>query len=197
MADTTSAYAWPSFGAADGQTAQARAREEAAARGYAEGKARAEAETKHHREALARALEDLHRRIEDLGEAQARAVTELAFAVARKLLIAELRTNPVVLRGLVDEALRALECDMEHVQVLVNPDDHDTLEAALARGGSGTTLPKLRLEADAAVPPGGVSIALGARSVEFDPLGRLESFLEEEMSGDAACCPAVDPDPTV
>ena len=175
------AHAWPRFGAApEREAAEARAREEAAARGYAEGLARAEAETKRQRENLAQGLSELTRQVESLGEMQARAVTELALAVTRKLLIAEVRTNPAVLQALVQEALEALEAGIEDVQVLVNPADREPLLAAL--NGLGEGAPALTLKADPSVPLGGLSVSLGARSVEFDPLSRLESFVEQEVS---------------
>jgi flagellar assembly protein FliH len=190
------AYAWPRFGAALKQeAADARVREEAAASGYAEGKARAEAESKRQRDALATGLKNLTRQVESLGEAQARAVTELAFAVTRKLLIAELRTNPAVLTALVAEALQALEAGIDQVQVLVNPLDREPMQQALERLGEGA--PALALEADPSVPEGGVSVTLGVKSVEFDPLARLESFAEQEMSDGAACGAARGPYPAV
>ena len=183
------AYAWPRFGAAaEREAAEVKAREEAAARGYAEGMARAEAEAKRQRDALALGLKELTRQIESLGQSQARAVTELAFAVTRKLLIAEFRTSPAVLEALVQEALQALEAGIEQVRVLVNPADREPLLAALER--LGTERPSLSLDADPSVPLGGVSVSLGARSVEFDPLARLESFVEQEMTDGAACGPS-------
>lgn len=175
------AYAWPRFGAgADPEAAAARTREEAAAQGYAEGLARAEAERKNQREALASALAELPHQLERLGDEQVRAVAELAFAVARKLLRAELRTNPAVLEALVHEALTALEAGIEDARVLVCPDDHQPLVEALAR--LGDEAPSVSPKPDPSVPPGGVSVSLGVRSVEFDPLGRLESFAEQETS---------------
>ena len=179
------AYAWPRFDAVvDHEAELARAREEAAQRGYAEGRARAEAELQRLRDALAQALAGLPEQVERLGEAQSRVVTELAFEVTRKLLIAELRTHPAVLQALVEEALTELEASLEDVRVLVNPADLEPLQAALAR--LGETAPELALKADPSVPLGGVSVSLGVRSVEFDPLARLESFVEQEVSDGAA-----------
>ncbi|HEX7036028.1 MAG TPA: FliH/SctL family protein [Pseudomonadales bacterium] len=179
------AYAWPRFDAAvDHEAELRRAREEAAERGYAEGRVRAEAEVKRLRDALAEGLAGLSEQVERIGEAQSRAVTELAFAVARKLLIAELRTNPAVLQALVEEALAALEASLDDVRVLVNPADLEPLQTALTRLGEAA--PELTLKADPSVPLGGVSVSLGVRSVEFDPLARLESFVEQEMSDGAA-----------
>lgn len=182
MADV---YAWPRFGAAaEREAAEARALEEATARGYAEGKARAEAEGKRQRDALARSLVELTRQVEVLGETQARAVTELAFAVVRKLLVAELRTNPAVLQSLVETALGALEASLDQVRVLVNPADRDAMVEALER--LGDEAPELVLKADPSVPLCGVSVSLGVRSVEFDPLARLESFVVQETSHGAS-----------
>lgn len=179
------AYAWPRFDAVvDHEAERERARQEAAERGYAEGRARAEAEVRGQREALAKGLASIAQQVERIGAVQSRAVTELAFAVARRLLIAELRTNPNVLQALVEEALTALEVSVDDVRVLVNPADHQPLQAALERVGDAA--PVVTLKSDPSVPLGGVSISLGARSVEFDPLARLESFVEQEINDGAA-----------
>lgn len=183
MAD--SAYAWPSFSSPGGR--DARAREEAAEQGYADGLARAQAELAGQREALARGIAALAEHVENLGEAQARAVTELALTVTRALLRAELRTNPAVLEALVREALAALEAGLEDVKVLVNPADYDALTATLSGLPEADGIPAPA--PDPSVPEGGVSVSLAARSVEFDPLGRLESFVEQEVSDGAVGVP--------
>lgn len=198
---SASAYAWPRFGvvAEDPRAVAAQLGREAEERGFAEGRARGEAETRQQREALARALQALPAQLERLGEAQADALTEFAFTVARRLLRVELRSNPAAVRALIEEALSALDAELRAVTVVVNPADAAWL-TALLEAEEGEPAPVV--QADPAVAAGCVSVSCGARSVDLDPLARLEAFIAEHPHGgegvdDAARCASDDADPAV
>lgn len=203
-----SAFIWPSFsstaddsvlaGSADSNAARERARgsaqedvpekareaikEQARQEGYAAGLAQAEAETRGLHQGLRESLEVLSATAARLPTDCAEAMAELALSVVGKLLLVELRTNPKVLEQLVSEALEALKAELNDVQVSLNPED----VAMLSGLDPASRMAAVRLKEDAGVPLGGVSVSRGQQSVEFDPLGRLAAFGDEEVGDGAA-----------
>ncbi len=157
-------------------------KEQARQEGYAAGLAQARAETRRLHQALRESLESLSATAAELPTDSAEAIAELALKVVGKLLLVELRTNPKVLEQLVAEALDVLNAELNDVQVSLNPED----VAMLVERDPSSKMGALHLKEDAGVPLGGISVSRGRQSVEFDPLGRLAAYRDEEVGDGAA-----------
>ncbi len=98
----------------------------------------------------------------------------LAVAIARRLLRAELKTNPELLAGKLAELARLLERESAYV-VRVNPGELHIVEALLAQEGRTLfgDIP-FRLKPDPRLPEGAVALE-GDRA-------RLESICEDELT---------------
>lgn len=164
------------------EKAQDSAREIAREEGYAVGLAQAEAETGHLHQALQESLAALSATASQLQTDCSEAIAELAMSVVQRLLLVELRTNPAVLETLVSEALEVLGVQLNDVQVLLNPEDF----ARLHEHDAASSFAALQLKEDAGVPLGGLSVNRGQQSVEFDPLGRLAGYRDQEFCDGAA-----------
>jgi len=113
-----------------------------------------------------------------------RELLRLAFAVARRLLRAELRSNPAVLAGKLRELLGLLDQAAAY-RVLVNPGDLAAAAALLAAEGRGLfgDLPWV-LKPDPRLPAGSLALEADAARLESicgDELARLEQQLETEL----------------
>jgi len=158
------------------QKAGDEAREQARQEGYALGLAKAEEETARLHQALQESLATLSATAAQLQTECSEAIVELAMSVVHRLLLVELRANPTVLETLVSEALEVLNAKLNDVQVLLNPEDY----AMLHDRDATSPFAAMQLKEDAGVPLGGVSVSRGQQSVEFDPLGRLEAYSDQE-----------------
>jgi flagellar assembly protein FliH len=162
------------------------------ARLLAEGRAQGRAEAAAEREALvAGPLGALARLVAGLTAERAafqreheRELLRLAFAVAHRLLRAELRSNPAVVEGKLRELLGLLEQAASY-RVLVNPADLAAASALLAAEGRSLfgDLP-WALKPDPRLPAGAVALegdAARLESICADELVRLEQQLEAEL----------------
>ena len=113
-----------------------------------------------------------------------RELLRLAFAIARRLLRAEMRSNPAVLEGKLRELLALLEQAAAY-RVLVNPADLAAASELLA--AEGRTLfgeSPWMLKPDPRLPAGAVALEADAARLESicsDELASLEQQLEAEL----------------
>jgi flagellar assembly protein FliH len=107
---------------------------------------------------------------------QARAdALELAFMMARKILERELRSDPVVLMGLIRSAISRAG-DANRITVRLNTDDAETLRASgHDLTSSHFSLAKIEVIADPTLTPGDCVIETNLGTVD----GRLSIRLEE------------------
>lgn len=140
---------------------------EARAQAYAEGHAAGAAEARAQADEAMRALTDgqLHEQAErfatlldaareGLDAAQqdiARGTLDIACALARQVLRQELATRPELLEPVVREAIDLLVADGRSVRVVLSPDDHAWLAAALEQEFASRGL---TVVAEGAMPPG-------------------------------------------
>lgn len=170
------------------QTAFAAIRARILAEGRAQGRQEAAAE----QEALIRGpLAALTRLVAGLTAERAafqreheRELLRLSFAVAHRLLRAELRSNPAVVEGKLRELLGLLEQAASY-RVLVNPADLAAASALLAAEGR-TLFGDLpwALKPDPRLPAGAIALegdAVRLESICADELERLEQQLEVEL----------------
>lgn len=174
------------------QTAWADIRARILAEGREQGRAEAAAAAAAEREGLvAGPLAALTRLVAGLTAERAafqreheREVLRLAFAIAHRLLRAELRSNPAVLEAKLRELLTLLEHAAAY-RVLVNPADLAAVSALLATEGRSLfgDLP-WALKPDPRLPAGAVALEGDAARLESicgDELAHLEQELEAEL----------------
>ena len=164
-------------GAADAQsenaeeTAVSRVREEAFARGMEAGKEAAQQELMRVAEVLAGAAEQFKRELADLRERLKCQMLDLSVAIARRVVMSELRTRP----ELIGEIVKRLRDEAEGRRILtlrVHPEDAKRLDSlpagrALKQGGISVT-------EDDSITPGGCEVETG--------FGRLDARVETRLA---------------
>lgn len=96
-------------------------------------------------------------------------IVKLAIAVARKVIAAELITNPEVIGAVVREALTYLD-DTENVSVRVNPSDIDKIQLLSQNGHLSNGHLLAEIKADKRISPGGCILET--------PNGSVDALLE-------------------
>lgn len=142
VAGTASAWQLPVFErdvpANDPPTAQALEEIEAAAyqdgfqRGQAEGFAAGQQAVLQQAQRLQALVEHAARPLAHLDDEVERALVELAAAIARRVVVAELKTDPERIVTMAREALAALPPQLRRIHLQVNPADVELLKAQLA-----------------------------------------------------------------
>lgn len=100
--------------------------------GQREGEATGRAKLARQTEQLDSLLTDLARPFGELDEQMAKELLALAVALARQLVRRELRHDPLLVMGVVREALAALPAAARDIRVQVHPEDAAVIRASLA-----------------------------------------------------------------
>lgn len=128
-------------------------------------------------ERLGHAIAELRRHSNTLGAQAAADAIEIGCLVARRILEAELETDPQALRALVRSAVRRLG-EAQRVTVRLSPADVDAVQAAAAGGEAplgGVGIAEVEIVADTNLTPGDCFVESDAATVD----GRLGTRLEE------------------
>lgn len=136
-----------------------KAKEDGFAAGFADGRALAEHEARH----LAQIATNLEAAIAGMEQNVADQLLTLAIGLARAIIRHELSIRPEALRGLVQEALRALPESVAGGEVQVHPRDADLVRDHLREAGYNGNW---RVIGDARVEPGGCRIATRACDID-------------------------------
>ena len=126
-----------------------------------------------------RAIDELRRASARVGDALATNAFEIGCLIARRILEAELKTDPELRLSLVRSAVRRLG-DAQKVIVHLSPADRDAVAAALdAEGGTGELggipVAAVELVSDTNLSPGDALVESDTAIVD----GRLGTRLEE------------------
>lgn len=111
----------------------------------------------------------------DLQQNMAQSVLELACEIARQVVRQELRSNPLALKPVVQEALGMLVADGRPATVRLHPEELAMVGPALQQD---MALASLQLVADAVVPPGGCLVEQAGTVVD----GTLEKRWERAIA---------------
>ncbi len=126
-------------------------------------------------ERLAKAVADLRRTGERLAEQSTADALEMAILIARRILEAELKTNPLALTGLVRSAIGRLG-ESRKVQLRLCPADAANVQAAGDTGPlGGVSVARVEIRADASLSPGDCIVDGEQGTVD----GRVATRLEE------------------
>jgi len=135
-------------------------------------------------------VQTLRASLGDLQQNMAQGVLELACEIARQVVRQELRSNPLALKPVVQEALGMLVSDGRPATVRLHPEDFALLHPALQQEMATASI---QWVADASVPPGGCLVEQAGMVVDgslekrwqhaIAPLG-LDSAWEEPNHGD-------------
>lgn len=128
---------------------------------------------------LARAVDELRRASAHFGEALAANAFEIGCLIARRILEAELKSDPELRLSLVRSAVRRLG-DVQKVVVHLSPVDRDAVAAALGADGgtaelAGIPVARVELVSDTNLSPGDALVESDTAIVD----GRLGTRLEE------------------
>jgi len=154
---------------------------------------------------LAGVVEELRRASARFGEALAANALEIGCLVARKILEAELKSDPELRLGLVRSAVRRLG-EAQKVVVHLSPGDRDAVAEALGRAGEadgepgdataaasfGIPLAQVELVSDTNLSPGDAlvesdtAIVDGRLGTRLEELRRVLSNVVNSASGDRA-----------
>ncbi|SHG58366.1 flagellar assembly protein FliH [Thermosyntropha lipolytica DSM 11003] len=168
-------------------------REKAKKEGYEEGwqKARAEMERelKEAKEQSKQMIEEARRLKLAIINSAEKDIVRLAMAIARKIVVAELKANPESIREVVREAISFLD-QPENVMLRVNPEDFKILNLLRERGDFNdieSEMPNLEIRVDNRLSPGGVVVESDRGTVDARLETRwasLEDALEHELTGE-------------
>jgi flagellar biosynthesis/type III secretory pathway protein FliH len=177
-------FAWPEFGGAarvpaamrkPGAAQAAKAEYEGGYQaGHAAGVAAAANDVRALKERLGVSIRAMEQTKITLDAEQQQRLANLAYAICSKVLDHELKTSLDVFESFVRAGLQHLDATAPSVSVHVNPADVSWLNAPL----DGVVV-----EADEAVPEGGVSVRTDTRSVDFDPHALLDERFSELLHG--------------
>jgi flagellar assembly protein FliH len=121
------------------------------------------------------AIERLELRGARLAEEARSDVLELAFALAKKIIEAELRSSPEALFSLVRAAVRRVG-EARRIELRLSPQDAAVVHAALAENRAGlTTLTPVEIIADPSLQPGDCAVDSDAGLVD----GRVDARMAE------------------
>ncbi len=151
-------------------------------RGYAEGREQALEEVARLRERLTGLLDALAAPIAELDETLERELVTLAATIARQLVRREIRTDPTVVAAAVREASAALPAGARRVRVRVHPGDLEQVRAALAV----ETAEGWAIAEDASIEAGGCRIESEYSRVDADVESRIASIIEQVLGGEPA-----------
>lgn len=144
-------------------------------RGYEAGLERARIELSHAISTAGALAGQLERRAPRAATALAHSIVELGLALARRVVAAELASDPSILVGAVEQAVGALHGSGD-VLVLVHPTAVDAVrDAWVERHGTAYLGRTWRFEADPSLEPGGCLVRLDHGFVDAG----LETQLEE------------------
>ncbi len=126
-------------------------------------------------ERLAKAVGDLRRHGERLAEQATGDALEMALLIARRILEAELTTNPAALAGLIRSAIGRLG-ESRKIHLRLCPADAAAVQAAGDEGPfAGVTVARVEVRADASLSPGDCIVDGEHGTVD----GRVATRLEE------------------
>ncbi len=152
--------------------------------GYAAGFQQGEEDGRHSGAALVerlRALLDtLGRPLERLDESTEDELTHLVFAVARRMVLEELRTDPEQVRAAVRQALRELPANQREAAIRVHPDDLPFIEEHLGQEAAGQGW---SVAGDPALTRGGCVIETEISRVDATVERRLDA-VAQQLFGD-------------
>jgi flagellar biosynthesis/type III secretory pathway protein FliH len=173
-------FAWPEFGGAvrvpaamrkPGAAQAAKAEYEGGYEaGHVAGLAAAANEVRALKERLGASIRTMEQTKIKVDAEQQQRLANLAYAICNKVLDHELSTSLGVFESFVRAGLQHLDATAPSVRVHVNPADISWLNAQV----DGVVV-----EADEAVPEGGVSVRTDTRSVDFDPHALLDERFSE------------------
>jgi flagellar assembly protein FliH len=177
-------FAWPEFGDAvrlpaamrkPGAAQAAKAEYEGGYEaGHAAGLAAAASDVRALKERLGASIRTMEQTKIKVDAEQQQRLVNLAYAICSNVLDHELTTSLGVFESFVQAGLQHLDAAAPSVRVHVNPADMSWLNAQL----DGVVI-----EADEAVPQGGVSVRTDTRSVDFDPHALLDERFSELRHG--------------
>lgn len=171
-------YAWPAL--AGGQASFAETREQARSTGYEdglrEGRSAAKAEVEELKNSLKASLRELPAIGGMLDAQQLRDVRALVLTLTEALIGVELRTNPLVLERLVEEAFQAL--GVSHAELILRVSEEDAQWLGNPEG--------LRIEIEPSRRPGALTVIGQELELEFDPFSRLAQLLETKHESESA-----------
>jgi flagellar biosynthesis/type III secretory pathway protein FliH len=177
-------FVWPEFGGAvrvpvamrkPGAAQAAKAEYEGGYEaGHAAGLAAAANDVRALKERLAASIRMMEQTKIKVDAEQQQRLVSLAYAICSKVIDHELTTSLGVFESFVQAGLQHLDAAAPGVRVHVNPADVSWLNAQL----DGVVI-----EADEAVPEGGVSVRTDTRSVDFDPHALLDERFSELLHG--------------
>lgn len=168
-------------------------RKQAEKEGYEEGLKRAEEEMREH---LAEAERQSCQMVEEARQLKLailhsveKDIVRLAMAIARKIIVAELKSNPESILEVVREAISFID-QPENVTLRVNPQDFEILNLLREKGDLNdieNEVSRLELKSDVRINPGGAVIESDKGIVDAQLETRIlsiEEALEHEFTGE-------------
>ncbi len=164
------------------QEAYAAGRAAGEERGYAEGRAHAEAELAPLRTRCRELLEVLAAPLDALDEELEQALVRVALAVARQIVLREIRTDRALVVSAVREALAALPASARTVRVRVHPEDLAQVREALAVDAAEA---RVTVVEDHTLAPGGCRVLSEESRLDASVEARLEAAAAQVLGGGA------------
>ena len=157
------------------EEAHAAGRREGLEKGLAEGRD----EVRHQVRVLKSLIQSLQQPLAAVDQAVEHELTELALAIARRVIDDELRTEPERIVKLVPRAVADLPAGSRDVKVRLNPDDARLLHEHLPDGDGEATW---RLVEDPAIRRGGCKVETPQSSIDATLERRLDAVVEAIFS---------------